>query len=364
MSFYAPSVPSTPVQTRKRSPRRSRQFAAAFVALGLVATACGASDEDAATSAASTENVDASSGAAGQTDTTTSDGSGSLVDEDATASTQSGSGTLVADGTRSRLGDQLLASNRSVATGRFEGRISITSTAEVPDGIELNLEGSYDNANQASEVSLDLGAAAMAAAAQQGTDLGPFAAMFEEPMVVRTIDTQAFVSWSLLSLLTGGQGTWIESEADTADDITESFGVATTGSPTEFLEALEDANAEITEIGSEDVRGVSTTHIRAIVDLAELEAGLDADDRSTLERDLGDLSVSAFPIDFWVDDDGLIRRYSMNLDEVSEDGESLGEASLLFEFFDYGADITIAAPPADQIISADELDLSGFDFGN
>lgn len=369
MSFYARTVTSSRAQTGKRTSRTARTFASALLACALAATACGSSADEAAQPAATTAVSEDGAASAdggielGQTNGEDS-GAPSSSSVEAETATPSSDGTLTTDGNRARLGDQVLAANRTVSTGRFEGRITVEGDVEFPDGIELLIEGSYDTANQASELSLDLGAAALAAAAAEGADLGPFAAMFEEPMIVRTVGTRAFVSWGLLSLLTGGQGTWIESEVAEAADLTSSLGASTTGSPSDFLEAIEDANAEITEIGSEEVRGVSTTHVQALVDLAELDAGLSAEDRATLEQDLGSLTTSEFPIDFWIDDEGLIRRYSMMLDEGGSTGDVLAQASLVFEFFDYGADVAIDVPPADEIISADELDLGALDFGN
>lgn len=345
---------------------KRRRLSALALAFGLAASACGSSGNEDATTDTSVAAVDDGSTSGASTDESqASDGSA----EDAPADDAAGSddsadaGTPVQAGEtkRARLGDQLLTANQSISTGRFEGRISVSGD-DLPDAIELVFTGEYDSANQASEVSLDLGAIALAAGEAEGADMGPFASMFEEPMIIRTIGNRSFVSWSLLSLLSGGQGTWIEGEAEDADQITSTFGAGPTGSPADFLSALEEANADITELGTEEVRGVSTTHIRAVVDLAELDASITAEERETLERDLGQLDAAAFPIDFWIGDDGLIRRYSMDISQAGTEGDGPSEGSVVFEFFDYGADISIDVPPADEIISSDQLDLDGFGF--
>jgi len=354
--------------SRVTSFSKRRRLSALFLAFGLAASACGTpADGDTAvetsaisvnggntdTSAPETDdqaaNADQSEDEAPADEPTDSD------DADAAAPVQAG------ETKRARLGDQVLAANQTISTGRFEGRITVSSE-DIPDGVELVMSGEYNSANESSEISLDLGALATAAAEAEGADMGPFAAMFEEPMIVRTIGSRSFVSWSLLSLLSGGQGTWIEAEADDADQITSTFGAGPTGSPAEFLSALEEANADVTELGTDDVRGVSTTHIRAIVDLAELDAAVSDEERDTLERDLGQLDTAGFPIDFWIDDDGLIRRYSMDINGTGTDVEDESEGSIVFEFFDYGEAITIEVPPANEIISSDQLDLEGFGF--
>lgn len=352
--------------SRVTSISKRRRVSALLLAFGLAASACGSSSgEDAASDTTAPASTDAASAS-------TSDGEGLSAGEAADGQTQADEPAASEDAAdsalpaagdtkRSRLGDQLLVANQSIESGRFEGRISIADP-ELADGLELVFTGEYNTATESSEISLDLGAIAMATSEAEGTDLGPFASMFDEPMVIRTVGNRSFVSWSLLSLLSGGQGTWIEGESGDADQITEAFGAGPTGSPTAFLTALEEANADITEIGTEDVRGVSTTHVRALVDLAELDTAISEEERETLERDLGELAGSEFPIDFWIDDDGLIRRYSMNLDQSDNGGEGSAEGSVVFEFFDYGADISIDVPPADEVISADQLDLDSFGF--
>ena len=346
---------------------------AAVVAILLFATACGSSsDEEAATTDTATdataiaaEGLEAGTQADDQpSDPESSDDQPSDPDDGDAPSGAAESSDTSASTERIRLGDRMKVADLSATSGRFEGTITVAGGDDVPDGLELTFTGAFDPANDASEIQMDLGAVALAAAAQEGTDLGPMAALFEEPMIVRTIGTRSFVSWGLFSLLTGTEDTWLETEADEAGDITSSFGGTGNGSPVDVLAALEAANAEITELGTDDVRGVSTTHILAVGDLAELDETLTDDERATLERDLGDLQTSEFPMEFWIDDDGLIRRYAIDLSGLAQSESEFEQAGLVFEFYDYGADISIEMPPADQIISADEFDPEAFGFGD
>lgn len=354
---------------------RGWRLLAALLALVLAASACGSSADDASDASSDTSTAVAdeptqtipADGAAGGDVGSSSDDSAADADDTSDDSAADGSGDTAApaagDIKRTRFGDRVMVADLEATSGRFEGRITISGDAEFPEGVELVFLGAFDSTNDASEISIDLGSVALAAAEAEGTDLGPMAALFEEPMVVRTIGDRSFISWGLFSLLTGTDEGWIETEADDASDITSGFGGTGNGSPVDILTVLEDANADITEIGTEEVRGVSTTHIRALIDVAEMEASLSDEDRATLERDLGDVPTDALPMDIWIDDDGLIRRYSLDLSDFDEN-DDIDQAGLVFEFFDYGEDITIEVPPADQIISADELDPGAFDFGN
>lgn len=368
MPFYDSAVTST--STRNRPHR----LLAALFALVLVISACGSSDEDAAsdttTAALADEGISAGNDAAeadspednaAPTDDATEDATdeGAAEDVEPAAPTEEANDDAdvaapTDDIKRTRLGDKITVSDQSqgIDSARFEALISIEDSVDFPGGVEFSMEGAFSGTD--SEVSLDFGTLAEAALAEEAGDLGAFAALFEEPMVVRTVGDRAYISWALLTMFSGAEGTWIETEVDEADTVTNGFGG---DSPADFLASLEDANAEITELGTEVIRGVETTHLLAMIDLAELSSTMSPEEQAALESDFGDLDTTAFPIEFWIDGDGLLRRYSM---EVEEDAG--GAVAFVFELFDYGADITIEAPPADQIIPADQLDLESFGF--
>lgn len=344
--------------------RTFRPLLAILCTLALVLSACGSTEQattDTSAVAPAAQAGSADDMTAESTPTTAATGdtatTGDTTAESAPAtSVATGDTTTAGDTKRTRLGDKLTVADQATQSGRFEALISIAGDPEFPEGVEFSMEGAFSG--ESSEVSLDFGTLAAAAMTSEGAgDLGPFAAMFEEPLIVRTIGTQAYISWPILAMFSGGQGTWIEAEADDASSVTEGFGAGGIASPSDFVASLEDANAEVTELGTEEIRGVETTHFRALVDLAELSSTMSPEERASLEDDFGDIDTSEFPIEFWVDADGLLRRYSMNIAE-----ETGASASFVFDLFDYGADISIEAPPADEIIPADQLDLDAFGF--
>ncbi len=79
---------------------------------------------------------------------------------------------------------------------------------------------------------------------------------------------------------------------------------------------------------------------------------------------------SEVPFELWVDDDLRTHRMSMeltlNFEALSEAlGEEIDETPtvvIVTDFYDFGADITIEAPPADEIVGefAEWLDDLGF----
>ncbi|HEU4450419.1 MAG TPA: hypothetical protein VFR63_10630 [Gaiellaceae bacterium] len=96
------------------------------------------------------------------------------------------------------------------------------------------------------------------------------------------------------------------------------------GDPTRVLETLEAAGA-FAEVAGEQVRGVETTRYRGTV----------ASDR----------------VDVWVGEDGLVRRVAVR---------ARGGADVRLELFDFGADVEVERPSADEVAELGDLLQGGF----
>ena len=142
-------------------------------------------------------------------------------------------------------------------------------------------------------------------------------------------------------------------------------------------------SAEI--VGEADISGIATTQVRATLNYA---AALEDYVAEPAGGDgsipfVGDMLPGEITYDIWIDRDGLTRRMSIdigslmrdmldNLDDPEiEDAQEeiddflellLSDVSNVLNFYDYGADITIEAPPADEIVG-EFGDLMGSDFG-
>ena len=128
-----------------------------------------------------------------------------------------------------------------------------------------------------------------------------------------------------------GPGTEDKWEKDT-EDVGEDTELSNL-SPQHLLSLLREASSETRRVGEEEVRGDATVRYRLTVDCDTAE--LDCEGSS--------------PVDVWIAEDGVVRRIAID----DDDGE------VTFEFFDFGADVDIEAPPADQILDPDQ-GLSGF----
>jgi pyruvate-formate lyase-activating enzyme len=92
---------------------------------------------------------------------------------------------------------------------------------------------------------------------------------------------------------------------------------------------LRNATSETERIGEEDVRGEGTVHYRLTVEC----------DGANLECE------GSAPVDVWIADDGIVRRIALEDDE----------GNVTFEFFDFGADVVIEPPSADEVVDEDAL---------
>ncbi len=365
------------------------------IVLTLLAGACGSSNDDGAritsSDAQPTESADGGAVSTGDgamesetsaPDTTDSTlGATSTVDATTPESgDQSGDGGADGDPARTgtdSVGTALLArtsdATAAASSGRFEGRLAMASAPGVEGGgsFEITLAGAYDVEAEATEINIDLsGLSSVMTEGASAEEAQLFASMFAEPVQLRTIGDTAWVRWSLLTTMfgaapAGGSGSWIEAEVDEAASMTDQFGVDSPDSPTDLLAALQDLDASVEEVGRESVRGVETTHYRVIIDLESAAENLPAAERAELEAELPGGITGQLPMDLWLDDDDLMRRLLVEITDFEsmgfgDDGGEIASMVVDFEIFDVGQPVLIEPPPADQVITADEL---GFDLG-
>ncbi len=316
---------------------------APLLALLLVLAACGGGDDG---------------DAADTTDPVAEDGAGTEP-ADADAAPSGGAGPAGGSSSLAEVAQGVVTSG----SGRFEGSFS-AADVDPSDGIDPTLTvlmtGSYDTDAEASQLSMDLSGLADLAAEEAGDTGGlGFDGMFDEPMQVITIGDESWMQWSLFDLFTGTPGAWLAASPDELAESGGDLGVSGAPDPIDLLTDLSETDIELTEVGTETIRGVETNHWRAVVDADELQA--DNDD------DLASSEAEAAAIEVWIDQAGLLHRYRLLVlvDEAAADGDldavdpDAVEAEILFDFLDHNQPVDIQPPPADLIVAGDGL-LGGF----
>lgn len=132
--------------------------------------------------------------------------------------------------------------------------------------------------------------------------------------------------------------------------------------PTSSLTLLSGVAGSVTTVGSEPVRGVATTHYRFAIDTAKAVAQLPADIQAPLKSFTSQLEMTgSLPAEAWIDGDGLTRKLHLTIDRSPTAGTPTPVISglpkvplpknteLTMELFDFGAVVSVTAPPADQV---------------
>jgi hypothetical protein len=130
--------------------------------------------------------------------------------------------------------------------------------------------------------------------------------------------------------------------------------------PTKSMEMLQGVSDDVTEVGSEDIRGEPTTHYQATIDMDKALEQMPEDARPYAQQQMDMLGTSTLPVEVWIDEAGRLRRQRIEMD-LSQMAESSPGAPTrvvtTVEMFDFGADVDVEPPPADEV--TDFADLQG-----
>src|SRR6266536_1220417 len=109
--------------------------------------------------------------------------------------------------------------------------------------------------------------------------------------------------------------------------------------PTQALTLLKGASTDVREVGTEQVRGIETTHYKATIDLRKAAEQQSPEAKRQVERLIAQARVRSLPADVWVDDQGQLRKMQYTLKMRPKDtGQQQGSAtvSTAMELFDFG----------------------------
>lgn len=129
------------------------------------------------------------------------------------------------------------------------------------------------------------------------------------------------------------------------------------GDPRELLDALKAVSGELDRVGVEDVRGVETTHYRATIDWADYANAVGGEQAPAelLEQVRAMVGLDSIPVDVWVDADGYLRRFELSVGATPPGQTERFEASIDLELFDYGSEVAVEPPAAEDVVDMTEL---------
>jgi hypothetical protein len=179
----------------------------------------------------------------------------------------------------------------------------------------------------------------------------PFLGEGVELREARVLGNVGFTRW-----VVKGKTHWVKQDPlETSSDPVQVLipGPGTPTKPTDVLWRVLRASDGSQKLGSEQVRAADTTHYRAQVDLTKLVEQLPPAERPEpdVQRSWGERFV---PVDLWIDDDSRLRR--IEIARRGSGNDETAKQTFTVELFDYGVDVEVQPPPADETISQAEFD--------
>jgi hypothetical protein len=176
---------------------------------------------------------------------------------------------------------------------------------------------------------------------------------------IRTIDGIEYFHSELATLPDGKQ--WVQIDPKALGINTAAADAAGSSDPMSELELLGGLKGDPTVVGHEQLDGVPVTHYSMTIDftaiLDKLAQGSKALGSDTLLKGLDQLrkitDLSHIPAEAWLDDNGLVREFKFSM-HISVSGNTVDEVATM-RFSDFGTPVTVEAPPADQVVSFNDV---------
>ena len=202
---------------------------------------------------------------------------------------------------------------------------------------------------------------------QMTMDMGPLLSQLapgrpggaDTSVELRLVDKVMYMKYP--AVLAQGMGTdtpWLSMDLGAAlGDLglpQDSLGQFEQTDPTQYLQYLAAVSSDVTEVGHDKLRDVDTTHYHATIDLTKALDRVPADvaqrlgiDPDQLGKSFEQLRTQAgsdeLPMDVWIDANGRLRRMRMEM------GAASGGVHIDMEMYDYGVDVSVQAPPANEV---------------
>lgn len=269
-----------------------------------------------------------------------------------------------------------MAESSDVQSARMVGEITMTATEAFGQDIRMAFEAAFDNRTNDASFAIDLSSIADAMRAEMaeessGTPEDEFAEAFAQILLalftdfeVRQIGDTVYMNNPTWAAMGGYETAWIAGPAEQNSDLESDFLQGTPTNPQDLLQPFTNGGGEVIEIGPEVVRGVPTTHYQLVYGPEDVQSLGESAGPDDFYSDFADVS-DELVIDIWIDDDYLYK-LAIEVDGSQVDvpeGEGFGSMRMVYEIYDYNAEIVVEAPPADQVTFVDDLGMSGFGWG-
>jgi hypothetical protein len=249
------------------------------------------------------------------------------------------------------------AANKTAKAGTF--RVSYTVTVSAKGGtagatlskpVTLTGQGAFNTKHSTGQFSLNLGAL--------GAALGAATGGISVPSTIDLVllNNALYLHLPSLAQQVSPGKEWLKF------DVTKLPKSATAGAnvgqlakqidPQQALAALR-AAVSVHKVGSDQVRGVATTHYKAVVDLLKVVAALPKAQQASSLKAIKQAGLTKLPLDAWIDGSGFLRRLALSTQAKSSG--TTASVALMLDLYDYGAKIKVVAPPASKVADGTAL---------
>lgn len=260
-------------------------------------------------------------------------------------------GALTACGVRSTVDPVAAAATKSEKAGGYKLTMTTKMSAAGVNG-SITAQGTFDG--QAGQMDMDMSDLLKSSGAPAGTDATMSAIFLKEGG-----DPVMYMRFGFLAGQLPAGKTWMRIDMEKAGKgLGVDFNQLTGGAaqnPTSALDLLR-SSSDFSEVSKETIDGVRTTHYHGIVDLEKAAAAGGAAS-AAIQRLVQMGAPTQYPMDVWVDDTGLIRRFTQSYNQ--ELGGKSVSLETTMDMSDYGLPVNVSAPPADEVFDATALAAQG-----
>ena len=265
-----------------------------------------------------------------------------------------------------------LASVAQQSSTADSARFALTAELTVPgtdEPLRFSAEGGFDTPAKRAQMTIDLSSLAelfkSLGSSFGGTVTGDLGSSDDWKLEVIQDGDTAYVRFPLLAKELPAGKTWIKGDAKDLSSADagqlSQFGSFAGTDPRDVFAFLKAVSGAIEAVGSDEIRGVETSHYRATVDTAKLAQLVPAAQRQSLgglDKSAAQAGLSELPLDIWIDADQRVRKLSIDIDAKQPGTDESVQAALVVELYDYGSPLDLQLPPADQVVDAATLKTS------
>jgi hypothetical protein len=258
-------------------------------------------------------------------------------------------GVAVGSGGGSSPIDQAAGKSANATSVKFDFTLAVSSRGGSVHGGKVTLSGTgaVDAKTKAAEFSLDLGSLApLVAASAKG-------AAIPKSIDLVVVKNAVYLHLAALAKQLGAPGKqWVKLDLSKLPK-SATAGVNPTAvgsvSPQQAVAALQSA-LSVHKVG-DDHYGA---HYHGTVDLSALLSTVPASQRASASASLAKAGIKTVPFDAWVGHQGFLRRLTFSLTAKTTKTAS-ATIGFTLNLHDYGAPVSITAPPASQTVDGSKL---------